>query len=108
MTDTHAHYDDPRFDSDRADIIKTVAASGVGKIINAGATVSSSFAGQKLSREYDFFYFAAGVHPHDIKDAPEDYLNQLKALAADEKCVAIGECGLDFYYDHSPRELQKR
>jgi len=105
--DTHAHYDDGKFDVDRQELLAQVHASGVEKIINPGCDLKSSAFARQLAEEYGFIYFAAGIHPEELDDIPEDYLLQLAALAQHPKCVAIGEIGLDYYWDVSRKELQQ-
>jgi len=105
--DTHAHYDDGKFDVDRQELLAQVHASGVVKIINPGCDLKSSAFARQLAEEYGFIYFAAGIHPEELNDIPEDYLLQLAALAQHPKCVAIGEIGLDYYWDVSRKELQQ-
>lgn len=106
LFDSHAHLDDRRFDKDRDEIIKRAKENGVKYILNPGADFSTSIRAVRLSEEYDMVYAAVGVHPHDVKDMDEDTITSLKALCNKEKVVAIGEIGLDFYYNHSPREEQ--
>lgn len=106
--DTHAHYDDSAFDDDRNLLLPALHKGGVDRIIDPGCSITSSFAAQKLSQEYDFVYFAAGVHPEDLDDLPDDWLHEIDILAHDEKCVAIGEIGLDYYWRSDNKEEQKK
>ncbi|WP_040197548.1 TatD family hydrolase [Candidatus Soleaferrea massiliensis] len=105
--DSHAHYDDRKFDGDREELLLSLRDSGVRLLTNIGSNLQSSARSVELSRRYDFIYAAVGVHPHDAIDVPEDYLEQLEQMAKEQKVVAIGEIGLDYYYDFSPREMQK-
>ncbi len=106
--DTHTHLDDARFDEDRLSVIHKIADSGVTLLVNIGADMESSYAGVKLAAEHGFIYAAVGVHPHDAENMTEEDIESLRLLAAEPKVVAIGEIGLDYYYDNSPRELQKK
>lgn len=105
--DTHAHYDDGRFDEDRKDALIAVNQSGVSLIINCGCDVKSSKRTLELCDEFDFIYGAVGIHPHEAEEAQADAIAQIKNLAAHTKAVAIGEIGLDYHYDFSPRDIQK-
>ena len=107
LFDTHAHLDDERFDEDREQIIEQIKKDGISLIVNPGADMKSSRAAIKLAEKYDFIYAAVGIHPHDVKDITEADLIELEQMAKHEKVVAIGEIGLDYYYDNSPRELQR-
>jgi TatD DNase family protein len=104
--DSHAHYDDAKFDEDRDELISSLPSKGIIGVINCGADLKSSAQSVKLSEKYDYIYAAVGVHPHEAKNFGDDTLNELRRLAANKKVVAIGEIGLDYYYDFSPREKQ--
>lgn len=108
LFDTHAHLDDSRFNEDRDIIIKKLKEEGITFVVNPGADVPSSLRAIELSKKHDFIYSAVGVHPHDVKDMDNETIDVLKSLAKNEKVVAIGEIGLDYYYDNSPRDLQKK
>jgi TatD DNase family protein len=105
--DTHAHYDDARYDGDRDAVLSGLKSKGVAYVVNAGSDADSSKAGLALSERYDYIWFAAGIHPHCAADAPDDFETALAELSGHEKAVAIGEIGLDYHYDFSPRERQK-
>lgn len=107
LFDTHAHLNDEKFDLDRNEIIKKIKDANVSYLVNPGVDVSSSLASIKLAKENDFIYAAVGVHPHEVKDMTDDTILVLKNLAKNEKVVAIGEIGLDYFYDFSPRDVQK-
>lgn len=107
LIDTHAHLDDKRFERDRRQVIEQCISDGVVCIINAGSSISSSIKSVKLAAEYPLIYAAVGVHPHDAKTWDENSGQLLKAFAQKEKVVAIGEIGLDYHYDFSPRDRQK-
>lgn len=106
--DSHAHLDDPRFDQDRENVIESLREDGVDVVINIGADKESSLSTLELARKYDNIYAVAGVHPHSASELEEDGLDWLREIAKEEKVVAIGEIGLDFYYDNSPRDIQRK
>lgn len=106
LFDTHAHYDHEDFSADRDQILSALPALGVGLVINAGCDMPSSRNGVILGNKYDFVYSSAGIHPHDTKDMTDDDLLEIEQIAKNPKVVAIGEIGLDYYYDLSPRETQ--
>ena len=106
--ESHAHYDDRRFDSDRQEVIEACRESGVEYIINAGADLRSTKKSIRLATEYDFIYAAVGVHPHSAKSLDDVSFAELKRLTHAPKVVAVGEIGLDFYRDNSPRDVQRK
>lgn len=108
LVDTHAHLDHERFGRDREDVILRAKAGGVEAIINVGCDISSSRKAVEFTRKYEGMYAAVGIHPHDAKDAREGHYHLLYDLAADAKVLAIGEIGLDYHYDFSPRDVQQR
>lgn len=105
--DTHAHYDDKAFDNDRHELLPTIHDGGVDLIVNAGADMPSTRRARELAAKYPFVYFGAGVHPHDTKNMTDEDFDELRSISKDPKCVAIGEIGLDYHYDLSPRDIQK-
>lgn len=107
LIDSHAHLDDERFDKDRDGIIKSLEDSGIELVINPGSDVSSSIKAVALSEKYDNIYAAVGIHPHDVKDMDENTIELLRSFSKRKKVVAIGEIGLDYYYDNSPRDVQR-
>ena len=107
LIDSHAHLDDRRFDQDREQVIERAQQDGITQIINIGCDLASSKRSVALAAKYPCIYATAGIHPHDAKNVPPDYLEQLKKLLQQPKTVAVGEIGLDYYYDHSPRPVQK-
>ena len=109
MFDSHAHYDDRRFDDDRDAVLGyLLTAKGVENIINIGCDLKTSRRSVALTEKYGQIYASVGVHPHDAKGVPADYIVQLERLLSHKKVVAVGEIGLDFHYDFSPREVQRR
>lgn len=107
--DTHAHYDDQRFDEDRDEVLSGLKDRGVMKLVNVGADIQTTKNSIALADRYPFIYAAAGVHPSDIDQMNEETYAWLAAQAAHKKVVAIGEIGLDYYWDKDPkvRENQK-
>lgn len=105
--DTHAHYDDEKFREDLEETISSVHQSGVSLIINCGCDPESSKRTLELCDKYDFIYGAVGIHPHEAEGADFEALEEIKKLASHPKVVAIGEIGLDYHYDFSPRDIQK-
>lgn len=106
--DSHAHLDDRKFNEDREDIIKRAREEGIGLIVNPGDDMSTSRRAMDLAKKYDFIYAAIGFHPHNAKDVRKDSYLQLEEMAKEPKVVAIGEIGLDYYRDHSPRDIQRK
>lgn len=105
--ESHAHYDDKRFNEDRDELFKSLKECGVEYVVNSGANLETSLFGIELSKKYDFVYAAVGVHPHDSGKLNEDEFLKLKSLTKEDKVVAIGEIGLDFHYDFSDRDDQR-
>jgi TatD DNase family protein len=108
LFDSHAHLDDSRFDKDRDEVIKRAKENGISYIMNPGADFESSVRSVELAAKYDMIYAAVGVHPHDTETMDDMMLQLLKGLAKKPKVRAIGEIGLDFYYDNSPRDIQRK
>ncbi|HEX2926481.1 MAG TPA: TatD family hydrolase [Ruminiclostridium sp.] len=105
--DTHAHYDDEKFDEDRDSLLKELHENSIAYILNASADLGSLDASMELSGKYDFIYAALGVHPHYAEEMNEEVIEKIRRLSQNSKVVAIGEIGLDYYYDNSPRDIQK-
>ena len=108
LVDSHCHLDQPHFDSDREAVIARAAENGVTKLINPGVDLPSSRAAVALARQHPCIYAAVGVHPHDARTLDAAALDELKALARAHKNAAIGEIGLDYYWDSRKRDLQLR
>lgn len=104
--DTHAHYDDSRFDEDRDELLVSLSSKGVSHIVNCGCDLKSSLTTLELAEKYDFVYAALGVHAHEAEEATDSDLNEIEKLYSHPKVVAVGEIGLDYHYDFSPRERQ--
>jgi TatD DNase family protein len=119
LIDTHCHLEMDAFDPDREEVIKRAHDAGIGAIITIGSDLAGNRGGLELSQKYDFIFASVGFHPHDAKDFTEEIFNQIKEWATQfkiqnpnskfqgGKVVAIGEIGLDYHYDHSPREIQR-
>lgn len=105
--ETHAHYDDPRYDEDRDELLSSLPAHGVTYVVNAGADMQTTRVGVELAGQYDFLYASVGVHPHEARNMTEDDLLTLEEYAKNPKVVAIGEIGLDYFYEHSEKEQQR-
>lgn len=107
IIDTHAHYDDEAFAEDREDVLNSLKKAGVGLAVNIGASLATSRATVELIAQYPFLYGAVGVHPDSAAELDEEGLKELKTLASARKVVAIGEIGLDYYWDKALRDVQK-
>jgi len=108
LVDTHAHLDDPQFDADRAAVIARAAASGLRYIVTVGTDLDSSRQALELAQRFPGVYAAVGFHPHEAKTFGADSLDRLRRLAAHPDVVALGEMGLDFYRNLSPRQEQRQ
>ncbi len=106
--DTHAHYDDEAFQEDRDELLMQMNGKGIRYITNVGASLSGVEATYELMKKYDFIYGALGVHPDEVGELSEEKIVWLEELLAHEKAVAVGEIGLDYYWDKEPREEQKK
>ena len=105
--DTHAHYDDEAFDADREELLKSLPESGVTLVVNPGCDVQSSERALSLAARWPFVYAAVGIHPEELSGMGEGDLARIEALCEGDKCVAIGEIGLDYYWDDTHKEEQK-
>lgn len=108
--DTHAHYDTERFDADRDELLSSLPSLGVAAAVNCGTDIASSRRSVELAERYDYFYAACGIYPHDWDGgrvcSAEESISLLRDMAAHAKVVAIGEIGLDYRYDGTPRGEQ--
>ena len=105
--DSHAHYDADQFNDDRDGLLSSFENKGICGIINAADSIKSCQESIKLAEKHPFIWAAVGVHPHNVQKAAKDSINILRGLAQHERVVAIGEIGLDYHYDFSPRDIQK-
>lgn len=108
LFDSHCHLDDEKFDEDREQALERMHAAGVARCVLVGSDIMTSERSLAFAQNHENVYAACGVHPHEAKDAPQDYLQTLESLLKQKKAVALGEIGLDYYYDLSPREIQKK
>ena len=105
--DSHAHYNDEKFNGDRDELIKSIYNEGVTRIINAGYSLESSKKALEIAKDYDFMNVIVGISPNDIDNFKDDDLDEIEILTKNEKVVAIGEIGLDYYWNKENKELQK-
>ena len=108
LFDTHAHYDDDRFSEDRDEILSCMQENNVGNILNSCSEISDIPKILEIIKKYPFMYASVGIHPHSTADTTEEDMLTLAKYSKEEKVVAIGEIGLDYFYDFSPRDLQKK
>lgn len=112
LIDTHAHYDDVKYEEDRDACLSSLKEAGVQIVINAAQDMATTELGIQMAEKYSYIYCTAGIHPHEAEKACEEDYGRIAALSAPQharrnRIVAIGETGLDYYYDFSPREVQK-
>ena len=105
--ETHAHYDDEKFDEDRDVLLSSMKENGIGRIINVSANLESLENTRKLMEQYPFIYGAFGLHPDEVGDLNEDVMERMRELCRLEKAVAVGEIGLDYYWDKENHEKQQ-
>src|SRR2546428_10246231 len=108
LIDSHCHIDDPRFDADREAMIQRARDAGISHFVTIGCDLETSRAAVALAEGHPFISATVGVHPHEVKHIKEGWYAELRALAKSERVVAYGEIGLDYHYDHSPREVQRQ
>ena len=107
LFDTHAHLNDPAFDPDREKLMHGLAEKGVGYVLNAGCSLESSRDIVKMTEAYPWLYGSVGSHPDSADEVNEEVIEEYRKLCKHEKIKAIGEIGLDYYYEDIPREIQK-
>lgn len=105
--DTHAHYDDRAFDEDREELLACLPENGIARVVNVGASMASCGRTAELMEKYDFIYGAMGIHPSKTGELDPEGIERLKGMCGLKKCVAVGEIGLDYYWDEPEREVQK-
>lgn len=105
--DTHAHYDDEAFDEDRDALLAGLPENGIARVVNVGASLASCGRTIELMNRYDYIYGAIGVHPSETAELNDEAFEWLRQQCQLEKCVAVGEIGLDYYWDEPDRELQR-
>lgn len=106
--DTHAHYDSDKFDKDRGEVLAGLPQKGVAGVVNAACDMASCETGLALAKDYPFVFCSVGVHPHSADEYTPECRDRLSRYTREHKVVAIGEIGLDYHYDFSPREVQRR
>lgn len=105
--DTHSHYDDSKFDPDREELLSQLQSRGITNIVSCGCDIETTQYNFDLAQKYDYIYFAAGFHPECLEGAALDDLKRIENFAKNEKCVAIGEIGLDYHWMSSSKDIQK-
>ena len=108
IIDTHAHYDDKALEEDREQLLESMVGEGIGRIVNIGSSLNACKRTIQLMEQYDFVYGALGIHPTDSGELTESDIEWIKDNCALEKCVAVGEIGLDYYWDEPARAIQKK
>lgn len=106
--DTHAHYDDEAFDADREKLLESLPEHGIGAVVNVGASMRGAKDSWRLMQEHDFIYGAIVIHPDHAGEMDEEGLQQLREMLRHPKAVAVGEIGLDYYWDRETHEVQKK
>ena len=107
LIDSHCHIDDARYDADREAMIERARAAGIGHFVTIGCDLATSRAAVALAQQHPFISATVGVHPHEVKHIADGWYDELRALAKSKGVVAYGEIGLDYHYDHSPRDVQR-
>ena len=105
--DTHAHYDDEAFDGDRDELLAGLPAAGIGRVVNIAASPRSIDECLDLAHRFPHVYCALGIHPEHCAEMTEELLEEIRGKLADDKAVAVGEIGLDYYWPEPDREIQK-
>lgn len=107
LFDSHAHYNDEKFKQDREELLKEIYNSGVTKLVNAGYSLESSKTAIEIANSHEFIYATVGISPNDIEGFKKEDLNEITKLAQNKRVVAIGEIGLDYYWNKENKNLQK-
>ena len=107
LIDSHCHLDDHRYDADREVVITSARAVGVDHFVTIGCDLETSRAAVALAQQHPFVSATVGVHPHEVKLIQDGWYDELRSLARSDRVVAYGEIGLDYHYDHSPRDVQR-
>jgi TatD DNase family protein len=108
LIDSHCHIDDARFDADREAMLQRARDAGIGHFVTIGCDLETSRAAVTLAQRHPFISATVGVHPHEVKHIQDGWYDELRTLAKSKGVVAYGEIGLDYHYDHSPREVQRQ
>lgn len=107
LFDSHAHYNDEKFEADREEVLSKIYKSGVTKIVNAGYSLESSKKAIEIANKHEFIYATVGISPNDIEGYKKEDLKEITKFAQSKKVIAIGEIGLDFYWNKENKDLQK-
>lgn len=105
--DSHAHYDDQAFDEDRDEVLSGLPQAGVGAVVNVGASLRGVRDTAALAEKYPFVYGAVGIHPDHVDQLNDEVIEEMRTLCGREKIIAVGEIGLDYYWDKNPRKMQQ-
>ena len=106
--ESHAHYEDHKFDEDREELLGQLPKQGIEYVVNVGSSLATTKATLELIKKYDYMYGAVGVHPEECAELTEESFDWLKSVTGEEKVVALGEIGLDYYWDDPERSIQKK
>lgn len=107
IIDSHSHIHDEKFSADLDEVLKRAKDAHISHLVSIGCDIPTTKNAMAMAHRFDHIFFTAGFHPHDAKELNDASFLELKTMAQDKKCVAIGEIGLDYYYEHSDREVQK-
>lgn len=107
LLDSHSHYNDEKFENERDKLINDIYKAGITTIINAGYSLESSRKALEIAKNYNFMYTTAGVSPNDVDYLEKDYIKQIEEIAKNRKVIAIGEIGLDYYWNEENKQIQK-
>ncbi len=107
LIDSHCHIDDTRYDADREAMMQRAQSAGIGRLVTIGCDLETSRAAVALAQQHPFVSATVGVHPHEVTHITEGWYDEFRALAQSGRVVAYGEIGLDYHYDHSPRDVQR-
>lgn len=105
--DSHAHYNDKKFEKNRHELLMSLPKNGIGKVINVGADIKESYESVELAKNYNFIFASVGVHPYEVVNLKNNYLDELAELSKQEKVVAIGEIGLDYHYSNFSESIKQ-
>lgn len=108
LFDTHAHYDDKAFDEDREALLASLPERGIARVVNVGASLESCRRTIELAGKYEYVYASIGIHPSHTAELDEEAMQGLREMCGNDKCVAVGEIGLDYHWDEPEREVQKK
>ena len=106
--DTHAHYDDEAFDTDREELLGSLKDAGITAVMNVAASLDSCVTTLKLAETYDWMYAAQGIHPSETAELDEEKIRWIESCCAHEKVKAVGEIGLDYYWEEPDHSIQKK